>query len=70
MCSTCTTCDLKDYTGSYHVSISLPKDLNGWVLYNESALNEDGRTCSETYVREFDDSETAVGIWVDAHMVG
>ncbi|CAM9671791.1 unnamed protein product [Ectocarpus fasciculatus] len=68
MCSTCNTCDLKDYTGSYHVSISLPKDPNGWVLYNESALTEDGRKCSETYVREFDDSETPAGVWVDAHM--
>ena len=33
-CSTCGDCDLKDYTGSYHISISLPSDENGWVLYD------------------------------------
>jgi len=69
ICSSCTTCDLKDYTGSYHVSISLPHDPDGWILYDDSALSEDGSTCSETYVRERHDGETPFGVWVDAHMV-
>lgn len=69
-CSACSTCDLKDYTGSYHVSISLPHDPEGWILYDEEALSEDCGTCSETYVRECGhDGETPLSVWVDAHAV-
>eukprot|EP00752_Nemacystus_decipiens_P004864 g4427.t1 len=67
-CSTCTTCDLKDYTGSYHVSISLPHDPEGWILYDEAALSEDGTTCSATYERECGhEGETPLSVWVGAH---
>ena len=69
-CSACTTCDLKDYTGSYHVSVSLPHDPEGWILYDESALTEDGGSCSPTYSRERgDEGETRLDVWVDAHAV-
>lgn len=50
-CSSCDGCDLKDYTGSYHVSISLPTDPEGWILYDEAAL-KDSAACAESYVRE------------------
>lgn len=71
MCSACNTCDLKDYTGSYHVSISLPHSPDGWILYDEKALSEDGSECSATYVRDcLHDGETPLSVWVDAHMVG
>ena len=70
MCSTCDSCDLKDYTGSYHVSISLPHDADGWVVYDDSSLSEDGSTCSETYTRASEeDSETPLSVWVGAHQV-
>lgn len=69
-CSACSTCDLKDYTGSYHVSISLPHDPEGWILYDEAALSVDGGACSETYVRDCaHDGEMPLSVWVDAHMV-
>eukprot|EP00903_Cladosiphon_okamuranus_P014431 g13391.t1 len=67
MCSACSTCDLKDYTGSYHVSLSLPHDPEGWILYDEAALSEDGDSCSPTYVRHARENETQLGVWVDAH---
>lgn len=74
LCSACDECDLKDYTGSYHVSISLPHGPEGWIVYDESALSEDGSTCSETYVRESDgkegeEAETPLSVWVEAHQV-
>jgi len=71
LCSSCDRCDLKDYTGSYHVSISLPHDPDGWVVYDEAVLGEDGRTCSETYAREADEdgAETPLSVWVEAHQV-
>lgn len=68
-CSTCDGCDLKDYTGSYHMSISLPRDGDGWVVYDESALDEDGGRCSDTYVRDPEDGRSQLEVWVDAHMV-
>lgn len=72
LCSACDHCDLKDYTGSYHVSISLPHDPEGWVVYDESSLTGDGSMCSETYTRESDDTtetETPLSVWVEAHQV-
>lgn len=70
MCSTCDTCDLKDYTGSYHMSISLPHHPEGWILYDEGALSEDRSACSETYARETTHAdETPRSSWVEAHMV-
>lgn len=69
MCSTCDGCDLKDYTGSYHVSISLPHDPEGWILYDEKAL-EDSFTCAKDYKREAGhEGETPTDVWVKAHMV-
>lgn len=69
MCSTCDGCDLKDYTGSYHVSVSLPHDPEGWILLDEEAL-KDSATCADNYVRESgEEGETSRGVWVDAHMV-
>lgn len=70
LCSACDDCDLKDYTGSYHVSISLPHDPEGWVVYNASSLSEDGSTCSETYARgPGNETETPLSVWVEAHKV-
>lgn len=31
MCSSCGSCDLKDYTGSYHIAVSLPMDSNNVI---------------------------------------
>lgn len=44
-CASCGACDLKDYTGSYHMSLSLPSDPDGWILRDESVLL-DRDTCA------------------------
>jgi len=45
-CATCGgTCEVKDYTGSYHMSLSLPTTVDGWVARDESIL-EDRNTCA------------------------
>lgn len=68
-CSTCDGCDLKDYTGSYHISISLPHDPEGCILYDEEAL-QDSSTCADDYTREARHAgETQTSVWVEAHMV-
>ena len=66
-CSPCDGCRLKDYTGSYHISISLPHDSEGWVAYDERILDGAG-ACSGGY----DGSENSTGesplvTWTTAH---
>jgi len=84
VCSTCDgDCHLKDYTGSYHISVSLPYDSDGWVAYNESIINRsDGYNssdpysylmCSNSYNRynrsdNYNSSETPRDVWVKAHV--
>ena len=84
VCSTCDgDCHLKDYTGSYHISVSLPYDSDGWVAYNESIINRsDGYNssdpysylmCSNSYNRynrsdNYNSSETPRDVWVKAHI--
>lgn len=63
-CSTCDGCDLKDYTGSYHVTLSLPFDSDGFIVYDESVL-ENGK-CSKSYVKPSNTS-TVIDTWVSAH---
>lgn len=60
-CSSCGECELKDYTGSYHISISLPYDEDGWILYDENYTCP--RTNSPTNL-----GETPQSTWVDAHI--
>lgn len=60
-CSTCGECDLKDYTGSYHISISLPSDENGWVLYDSNYSCPSTKGPSKI-------GETTNSVWVDAHI--
>lgn len=64
-CSSCDECDLKDYTGSYHISISLPHDKDGWIAYDSDILGED-LTCSSNYTRH-DCDLSADEVWVKAH---
>jgi hypothetical protein len=69
VCSSCQGCDLKDYTGSYHISISLPRDADGWVAYDEDILEQSGE-CSRTYFGPGppDSGVTAArDSWVEAH---
>lgn len=69
-CSPCEGCYLKDYTGSYHVSISLPHDSDGWVAYDESILDQSLKhtRCSKTFERvQTDADETPRDAWVKAH---
>ena len=73
VCSPCDGgCNLKDYTGSYHISISLPYYSDGYVAYDESILNryDDGKIkCSKDFKREqVDTEETARDVWVKAHV--
>lgn len=66
-CSPCDGCRLKDYTGSYHISISLPHDSEGWVAYDEKILNKFG-SCSRTYGGYNDTSgQSPLDTWVEAH---
>lgn len=68
-CSPCDGCRLKDYTGSYHLSISLPHDSDGWVAYDETILTRSG-SCSSTYggyKNKNDPGETPLDTWVEAH---
>jgi len=45
-CASCGDCSMKDYTGSYHVSISLPSTPEGWIARDESILL-DSDTCAQ-----------------------
>lgn len=70
-CSPCDGCRLKDYTGSYHLSISLPHDSEGWIAYDETILNSVG-SCSRTYGGHNNTNTNASGhtpfdTWVTAH---
>jgi hypothetical protein len=38
-------CTVKDYTGSYHMSLSIPSTHDGWVARDESILTNEG-TCA------------------------
>jgi hypothetical protein len=44
-CASCGTCPLKDYTGSYHVSITLPADNDALIMLDDSIL-VDRNTCA------------------------
>lgn len=66
-CSPCEGCHLKDYTGSYHISISLPHDNDGWVAYNESILSN-SFSCSETFEASHNETgQTPLDVWINAH---
>ena len=67
-CSPCDGCHLKDYTGSYHISISLPHDSEGWVAYDEKILSKAG-SCSRRYGGHSKASygESPLSTWTTAH---
>lgn len=62
---------LKDYTGSYHISVSLPRDTSGWVLYDQESMTSPD-TCNNEWTPRNDDSEEVDEekrqVWVKAHM--
>lgn len=67
-CASCSGCELKDYTGSYHISISLPRDSEGWILYDPDTMT-DPDTCNKDWVAPsrkdvYEDKRVE---WVDAH---
>ena len=69
-CSPCDGCHLKDYTGSYHISISLPHDSEGWVAYDEKILNRAGgfNKCSRKYGGYRNSSgDSPLDMWITAH---
>lgn len=65
LCSPCDGCNLKDSTGSYHISISLSYDTDGWVAYDDTILDETGG-CSGEYERRHQDGDP-MDAWVKAH---
>ena len=49
-CASCDhSCRMKDYTGSYHVSISLPSTVEGWVARDPSIVSSTMDSCSVDY---------------------
>ena len=61
-CSTCSgTCELKDYTGSYHISLSLPTTSDGWMARDESILL-DRNTCAPPLVDNEQDQQETPGL--------
>lgn len=57
-CSSCSgTCQVKDYSGSYHMSLSLPTTADGWVARDESIL-KDRNTCAHSATDDSNEEET------------